>query len=60
MTYLFETNKKYKLSAQVKGIAFTIKLSDVTNPTEVLLKEFRVKISGSGGSCSPLMDMIPI
>ena len=60
ITYAFEANKKYKLSAQVKGIAFTIKLSDVTNPTEVLLKEFRVKISGSGGSYSPLMDMIPI
>ncbi len=60
MTYAFEANKKYKLSAQVKGIAFNVKLSDVTNPTEVVLKEFRVKISGSGGSYSPIMDMLPI
>lgn len=60
ITYAFETNKKYKLSALVKGIAFSIKLSDVTSPREIVLKEFRVKISGSGGSYSPLMDMIPI
>lgn len=57
MTYAFEADKKYKLSAQVKGIAFNVKLSDVTNPTETVLKEFRVKISGAGEAYVPALGI---
>jgi hypothetical protein len=50
ITYQFEAAKKYKITAKVEGITFNLLLSDVTNTPEVLLKEFNVKISGSGGS----------
>jgi hypothetical protein len=60
LSYNFEASKKYKLSAQVKGIAFICTLNDITNTAEVKLKEFKVKISSPGGSSSPLMNLIPI
>jgi hypothetical protein len=55
ISYPFEANKKYKLSAKLKGIAFHLSLSDVTNTPEVLMKEFKVKISGAGSSSTPLL-----
>jgi hypothetical protein len=60
LSYNFEASKKYKLSAQVKGIAFICTFSDITNATEVKLTEIKAKISGAGSSYSRYLDLIPM
>ena len=55
ITFNFEASKKYKIKANVRGIAFDCTLNDITDGTEKKLSEFRVKISGSSQAYVPII-----
>lgn len=51
----FDPGKKYELRSDLRGISFILKFVDISTSPEVMIAEYRVKVSGSEVPSFPII-----